>query len=226
MGNSLPFADRTSVRPLTAPGRYEPGPGSKDAYRCVVIENLPVAVSMEEILPMLGGETDSAFLLDTAPITGFQSALVIFLQQSDAENFAHTFRDGLPLGPTRAKVTPVSTPTAPLPVLHQRLVDKMGYTRTVRVSGTLPTLKRMVRHHLSRDCYYLSVENIAEVIGAEEVHIRFRSIKACVQAYSDLRTHPRFMDCQFEFLKHWQIQTVSVASTSEELANGNLPKDS
>ncbi|PKY04691.1 hypothetical protein P168DRAFT_326492 [Aspergillus campestris IBT 28561] len=226
MENSLPFADRTSVRPLTAPGRYEPEPGTKDAYRCVVIEKLPVAISMEEILPLLGGETDSAFLLDTVPITGFQSALVIFLQQSDAEKFACTFKDGLPLGPVRAKVVPVSTPTSPLSVLHQRLVDKMGYTRTVRVSGTHPAVKRMVRHYLSLDYYYLLVENIAEVIGADEVHIRFRSIKGCVQAYSDLRTHPRFMDCQFEFLKHWQLETASVAFTSSDLANGSLPEGS
>ncbi|OOF95853.1 hypothetical protein ASPCADRAFT_168573 [Aspergillus carbonarius ITEM 5010] len=181
--------------------RYLPAKDERDVYRAITIENLPSDVTMKQVLPLIHGEIYSAHLLDTVPITGYSTAFVTFVSQTDTLSFLKSSGGQLVVGAAQARVTLVPTPTYPMTAAMTRLVRNEGCTRCVCVSGLRETLKREVHRVLGKSPHTNYVERIedGEVVG--EVNIRFHSIKVAIAAHGLLKSHPSFGVCKFRFLK-------------------------
>ncbi|KAL1975453.1 hypothetical protein VTN31DRAFT_3845 [Thermomyces dupontii] len=68
--------------------RYIPPPEESDVYRTVKIENLPANATMDQVLGQVCyGDVYSAHLLNTAGITGYHTAIIVFLSQREAIDF-------------------------------------------------------------------------------------------------------------------------------------------
>ncbi|KAE8356666.1 hypothetical protein BDV28DRAFT_126707 [Aspergillus coremiiformis] len=189
--------------------RYMPAKGDRNVHRTVRIENIPSTLALNDILPAVSGEIFSARLADTTPITGYLTAIVTFIWQSDAERFAQASKDGISFGPEAAKVVPVNTPTYPISAELKRLVLKEGYTRCLCVSNLRETLKNEVRRVMGKSIHYNYIETIEDGQVLGETYIRFHSINAAAAAYDLLRNHPCFTECTFRFLRKAIYGTVS-----------------
>ncbi|PWY94961.1 hypothetical protein BO94DRAFT_507774 [Aspergillus sclerotioniger CBS 115572] len=181
--------------------RYLPAKHERDVYRAITIENLPSDVTMKQVLPLIYGEIYSAHLLDTVPITGYSTAIVTFVSQTDTLSFLKSSGGELMVGAAQAKVTLVATPTYPMTATMTRLVQDEGYTRCVCVSGLRESLQQEVHRVLRKSPHTNYVERIedGEVVG--DVNIWFHSIKVAIAAHGLLKSHPSFAGCKFRFLE-------------------------
>ncbi|PYI03843.1 hypothetical protein BO78DRAFT_451305 [Aspergillus sclerotiicarbonarius CBS 121057] len=181
--------------------RYMPTKHERDVYRAISIEKLPSDVTMKHVLPLINGEIYSAHLLDTVPITGYSTAIVTFVSQTDTLSFLRSSGGKLAVGAAQAKVTLVPTPTYPMTAAMRRLVRDEGYTRCVCISGLRETLKKEVHRVLSRSPCINYLERIEDGGVVGEVNIRFHSIKMAIAAHGLLKSHPSFASCKFRFLE-------------------------
>ncbi|KAE8381130.1 hypothetical protein BDV26DRAFT_289834 [Aspergillus bertholletiae] len=181
--------------------RYVPAKGDRNAYRTIRIENLPPTITLKDILPAVSGEIFSACLTDTTHIVGSNTAIIMFVWQSDAVRFAQASRSGMHIGPIVAKVVPVNTPTYPMSAELKRLIFKEGYTRCLCVSNLRESLRREVRRVMGKSSHCEYIERIEDGLVLGETYIRFYSIKAAAAACDHLRNHPYFTKCAFRYLK-------------------------
>ncbi|RAL02466.1 uncharacterized protein BO80DRAFT_472505 [Aspergillus ibericus CBS 121593] len=181
--------------------RYIPAKHERDVYRAITIEKLPSDVTMKQILPLIDGEIYSAHLLDTVPITGYSTALVTFVSQTDTLRFLQSSGGKLTVGAAQAKVTLVPTPTYPMSAGMARLVRDGGNTRCICVSGLRETLKGELHRVLGKSPYINYLECMEDGGVAGEVNIQFHSIKMAIAAHAMLKCHPNFSGCKFRFLE-------------------------
>ncbi|KAL4802815.1 hypothetical protein BDV18DRAFT_163775 [Aspergillus unguis] len=182
--------------------RYIPSVSDNEVYRTIRIEELPKEVQLNQILPLIAGEIYCARLTDTSTITGHNTALITFVTQEDAINFVSAVaakKIAEPLG----KVVPVHTPTYPIPADTERLILDEGYTRTIGIFHSRPTLRMEIARALGNphQSHILQLESINDGPGIGEVSIRMLSVKAAAAAFEWLRRNPALSKCQFRFLK-------------------------
>ncbi|KAL4936293.1 hypothetical protein BDV06DRAFT_228030 [Aspergillus oleicola] len=182
--------------------RYIPTVSDRDVYRTIRIEELPPDHKLCQILPSVAGEIYSAHLADTSAITGYNTAMVIFINQEDAFKFVSGVANKvytLPYG----KIVPVHTPTYPMPADTERLIKQKGYTRTIGIFHTKPTLKMELTRVLTNPYlrYAMQLESIDDGPAYGEVDVKMFSVKAAATVFEWLRTHPTLGQCHFRFLK-------------------------
>ncbi|KAL1963535.1 hypothetical protein VTN77DRAFT_8116 [Rasamsonia byssochlamydoides] len=182
--------------------RYQPKPGETNVYRTVKIEELPLDVRMDQVLGQVCcGDVFSARLLNTKEITGYHTAIVIFLQQRQAENFArYAAKEGIFIGNTRLKVTVINTPTYPMTAKMETLVWKEGYTRCVALYNFRPELIEILQFVIQRSICNDYIECIEDGWNENEICLRFHSIKIAATAYDLLKGHPGFHECRINFV--------------------------
>ncbi|RMJ28629.1 hypothetical protein PHISP_00486 [Aspergillus sp. HF37] len=80
--------------------RYIPGAGDVNLYRTVKVEQLPGTTTVAQVLAKVHKEVYSACLSDTSAITGWYTAVVVFVSQRDALEFVFSNMSGLRIGRT------------------------------------------------------------------------------------------------------------------------------
>ncbi|KAL4929190.1 fungal specific transcription factor domain-containing protein [Aspergillus undulatus] len=182
--------------------RYIPSISDRDVYRTIRIDELPPDRSLSQILPLVVGEIYSARLADTSAITGYNTAMIIFVTQEEALKFVVGVKTKvypLPFG----KLVPVHTPTYPIPADTERLIKRDGYTRTIGIFHTKPTLKMELTRVLTNPYlkYAMQLEGIEDGPAHGEVDVKMISVKGAAMVFEWLRKHPTLGQCQFRFLK-------------------------
>ncbi|THV55327.1 hypothetical protein BGAL_0010g00460 [Botrytis galanthina] len=129
---------------------YVPGPGDGDFLRGVHIGGIPEGMCLRDVLTRVrGGRIYSAVLLDTMKLTGSKSALVMFINQEDAEAYVeYANAHPIALGATdlsgenvaQAIVTHIHTPTYPFSPGKFRTIFELNRTRILTIPNFPPTL--------------------------------------------------------------------------------------
>ena len=187
--------------------RYIPSMTETNIYRTVTIGNLPANITLSQVLLNVFGEVYSARLFDTKAITGYNTAIVIFLLESEARDFVENAGEGLHVGSALATAALVNTPTYPMPAEMDHLVNK-GYSRCLVVSEVSATIQKDICGVLNRSAYHSYIEGIKAGPSAGQVTIRFHCIKSAVAVLSLLQGHPSFRKCSVSFLKKSQGKWV------------------
>ena len=183
--------------------RYLPNNRETNYLRCVRIENLPDGVKLQEVLAQIcGGAVFSAQLLNTVPISGYHTALVVFVRQSAAETFTqYAKNNGIWFKGLRAVVAMVNTPTYPMPRKYEHLLSQ-GYSRCLVINHATPDLVDRL-HSVLNDCRGCSdfIEHCEEDFETADgsIKIRFHAVKNSMVAYELLTKHPAFKHCRFSF---------------------------
>ncbi|KAL4952176.1 hypothetical protein BDW69DRAFT_185693 [Aspergillus filifer] len=182
--------------------RYIPSVSDLDVYRTIRIDEFPPDKKLGQILPSIVGEIYSARLAETSAITGYNTAMITFVTQEDALKFVIGVTNKvytLPFG----KLMPVHTPTYPMPADTERLIKQKGYTRTIGVFHTRPTLKMELTRVLTNPYlrYAMQLESISDGPAYGEVDVKMLSVKGAATVFDWLRTHPTLGQCHFRFLK-------------------------
>lgn len=179
--------------------RYVPGPGEKNAFRTVKIENLPLDIDMNTLLNQVcGGEILVARLLNTSNITGHHTALVTFVQQRQSEAFVeYAAKYGISFGNDKVSVKMLETPTYPMSLEMEKMIFDEGYTRCV------------VIRDFEEDLYEQLVSLIIESVCGNEIEevkpeqdvvtIQFHSIKMAAVAFELIRGRRSFSGCRLDF---------------------------
>ncbi|KAL6237156.1 hypothetical protein BDW75DRAFT_238613 [Aspergillus navahoensis] len=182
--------------------RYIPSISDTNVYRTIRIEEIPLDKSLSHILPLIVGEIYSARLADTHRITGYNTAMIIFVTEEDAANFVAGAADRtyvLPFG----RVIPVHTPTYPMPADTEKLIVEQGCTRILGIFHRRPTLKREITRAMTSpyQSHILQLESIVDGPGIGEVSVKMLSVKAATVVFDWLRNHPTLGKCHFRFLR-------------------------
>lgn len=182
--------------------RYKPEPGESNVYRTVKIEELPLDVRMDQVLGQVCcGDVFSAQLLNTKEITGYHTAIVIFLQQRQAENFArYAVTEGIFINGTRLKVTVLDTPTYPMSAELETLIWHEGYTRCVALYNFREELMEVLQFVIQHSICGNYIECIEDGWNKNEICLRFHSIKIAAKAFDLLTAHPSFLECRIDFV--------------------------
>lgn len=166
--------------------RYVPRLYEQDVYRTVAIAGLPLSITMKALLEKVrGGMLVDAKLLDTAKITGSNTALVTFLHERSAMAFEdHAKRHPITVSKIVTRVAVVPTPTWPIPINLRTGIEEYGRTRCFEVHNiprniSLPTL----RQELTASPVMKSDSLECMRLGADRVlGLRFSSIIAAGQS--------------------------------------------
>ncbi|KAL4791373.1 hypothetical protein BDV19DRAFT_370499 [Aspergillus venezuelensis] len=182
--------------------RYIPSVSDCDVYRTIRIDELHPDQKLDQILPFIAGEIYSARLAETSAITGYNTAMITFVTQEDALKFVVGVANKvytLPFG----KLMPVHTPTYPMPADTERQIKQKGYTRTIGVFHTRPTLKMELTRVLTNPYlrYAMQLESISDGPAYGEVDVKMLSVKGAATVFDWLRTHPTLGQCHLRFLK-------------------------
>lgn len=176
--------------------RYVPPLDADNVYRAIVIEDLPLHVTLDQILPQIrGGQIYCASLLDTTPrvLTGSPTAMITFVNQDGALAFLRRIaREGFYVGITRVRVRPVRTPTYLMSASMQNEVLRNGRTRCLVVNSRNPTIKKTLHGVLAKSSFSTHVECFGERDGEGVVTVRFHSIKVAMRAYEHLMSQKIF----------------------------------
>lgn len=175
--------------------RYMPKSGEENAFRTVVIENLPDTITLNQILTRIrGGAILSATLTDTRTISGSHTALIIFLHDRGALNFLYRVaREGFYIGFSPSQVRPVPTPTYRTATDLETQIRRLGHSRVLVVRTPYVKEAREGIHHVlgqSRLRHYVECFGERDLKG--EVTVRFHSIKMAMVAYLALVRDPKF----------------------------------
>jgi hypothetical protein len=170
--------------------RYVPPLDADNVYRAVVIEDLPLHVALDQILPRIcGGQIYSASLFNTSPVTltGSPTAMITFVNQDGALAFLQRVaREGFYVGFAVARVRPVSTPTYLMSDSMENGILRGGRTRCLVISSRHPMIKKSVYNVLTKSSFSTHVECFGEHNGEGVVTVRFHSIKVAMLAYEFL----------------------------------------
>ena len=172
---------------------YEPPTSEPNPFKMVSIMNLPIEISLEELMGKIrGGTVVSCNLLDTKSITGRFSALVRFLHGHEAlayDEFAAAhpiiFR-GL-----RAHVTIVKTPSYPLSMPHTKAILNHHHTRCLEVVNFPPNIPRA---RLNHDLHPQAIEHMHKRTDGI-LEMRFSSIDHAGRAFGVLNTFREYRQC-------------------------------
>lgn len=184
--------------------RYSPSPADEgNAFRTITIEDLPLSTTMDQVLEALrGGKVYSAHLLNTGFMTGYHTAIIVFLYQSHAEEVARCASEsGFFVGGKRAKVSVLNTPTYPMSAEMERLIFEEGFTRCVALDNfDHETMTEKLYAVLKSSICWDYLECIEHGYDKKAICIRFHCIKAAAKAFELLRVHFHFRKCKVEFV--------------------------
>lgn len=182
--------------------RYIPGPAQGNSFRTVKIEDLPLSTTMDQVLEAIrGGDVFSAQLLNTGFLTGYHTAIVVFLYQNQAVDFAdRARRSGFFIRGKRAKVSVLNTPTYPMSAEMERLIFEEGSTRCVALYNFDRSLVENLYAVLRGSVCWDYLECIEHGYEQNAICIRFHCIKIAAVAYELLRAHAAFRRCKVEFV--------------------------
>lgn len=179
--------------------RYIPGAGDLNLYRTVKVEQLPGTATVAQVLAKVHGEVYSACLSDTSAITGWYTAVVVFVSQRDALEFVFSNVSGLRIEGTVAKPSLVCTPTYPMSAEMRKLIAIRGHTRCIAISHITGHQVVLLNKVLDQSACRLYVESRDEAAGT--FYIRFHTIKMASMAYALLNGHPHLAGCEISFYK-------------------------
>ncbi|KAH3335001.1 hypothetical protein KXW81_003999 [Aspergillus fumigatus] len=181
--------------------RYIPDGRESNVFRTVRIERLASNVTLNQVLPSVPGEIYSASLCNTSPITGYNTAIVVFVLEKDALDFVQKSKEGLPLGFCVASVFLVNTPTYPMTFQMSQFIFHQGYTRCLVISHLRRSLRGEIHRVLKRSAYYNYIESVEEGPVVGDIYVRFYSVKMAAEAYDLFQGHQSFERCSTKFLK-------------------------
>ncbi|KAF7178468.1 hypothetical protein CNMCM7691_007164 [Aspergillus felis] len=181
--------------------RYIPAGRESNVFRTVRIEKLASNMTLSKVLPSVSGEIYSASLCTTSPITGYNTAIIVFVLEKDALDFLRKSKEGLPLGFCVANVALVHTPTYPMTSQMSHNIFHQGYTRCLVISNLRRSLKEEIYRVLKRSAYYNYIESVEEGQVVGDIYVRFYSIKMAAAAYDLFQGHPSFERCSIKFLR-------------------------
>ena len=170
---------------------YNPPTSALNVYRTVLIDNLPIGVTLTKVLGLITtGTLISAHLLDTRSITKSMTVYLVFLEEDSATALVKT-QSGSPFifHNRPARVMLLRTPTPPLrPLLHHGIFNE-GWTRCVAITNapknfTPELCKSMIsRAPLKRDW----IVNINMRAKDAAIVIHFETLEAAEWALQTLR---------------------------------------
>lgn len=170
---------------------YNPPVSAINVYRTILIDNLPIGVTLTDVLGLVTtGTLISAHLLDTRSITKSMTVYLVFLEEDSATALVNT-QSGSPFifCNRPARVMLLRTPTPPLrPLLHHGIFNE-GWTRCVAITnapkGFTPELcKSMIsRAPLKRDW----IVNMKMRTKDAAIVIHFETLEAAEWALQRLR---------------------------------------
>ncbi|KAI4209982.1 MAG: hypothetical protein LQ351_007146 [Letrouitia transgressa] len=184
--------------------RFQPTPTMHNLYRTVIVDRLPRSITLTPLLEQVqGGPVYSVKLLETFSITGFSSALIVFVFQQSATRFLRQAQKRpLIFNDIPAKVSLVTTPTWPMPESHYRAILDHLQTRclVVRNFPRGVSLKEFVEdlHACSR-----IMERWIERLWLREdwiLELRFSSFPSAYQAYGIFTNSAKYTMCDVKFV--------------------------
>ena len=170
---------------------YNPPASALNVYRTVLIDNLPIGVTLTEVLELVTtGTLISAHLLDTRSITKSMTVYLVFLEEDSATALVNTQSSSPFIFYNRpARVMLLRTPTPPLrPLLHHGIFNE-GWTRCVAITNapksfTPELCKSMIsRAPLKRDW----IVNMKMRAKDAAIVIHFETLEAAEWALRRLR---------------------------------------
>lgn len=181
--------------------RYVPPPKAGDVFRTVKIEDLPANVTMSQVLGQVCyGNVYSAHLLNTVRITGYHTAIIVFLFQKEAiDFFKHAKSAGVYVNGVRVRSRIINTPTYPIPHDLRERILHWKCTRCLSMSNVTPEIRACLQDILKRSICKRYIECLQECSERGELVIRFHSIKMASQAYDLLARAPIFKGCHLRF---------------------------
>lgn len=203
---------------------YTPTPEEKNTRRTVIIDNLPVGITLSEVLDHVhGGALFSADLLDTSAISASMTVMLVFVYQNCARDFTASAKaNPLVFSERTANVTHLSSHTWPVPVWLQRPIFVNEYTRCI-VMRDVPghvtpfILEAKLRLHQEIETHWVqSVQRLPD----RSMQVVFESIRAAARAFVFLTCHAMFRTCRISFAKDPCDRAAKVADEKKEQGEG------
>ncbi|KAM0794336.1 hypothetical protein BDR22DRAFT_711242 [Usnea florida] len=200
---------RAGARDVACPGFFKhgihfvPRPTEHDFYRTVIISGLPLSVTMEALLENVrGGMVIDAKLLDTAGLTGSNTALVTFLHEHSALAFEdHAKKHRIVFNNVFAQVAVVPTPTWPIAIDLQISIEE-GRTRCLEIHGLPPNISLLkLRQELTKSPVMKSTSLEYMKLGADGVlELHFSSIRAAEHSSAIFRKTLHYRGCTIQYV--------------------------
>lgn len=184
--------------------RYVPKDYEQNIYRTVAISGLSPSVTMETLLEKVrGGMLVDAKLLDTAKITGSNTALVTFLYERSALEYEdHAQQHPIAFGNALARIAVVPTPTWPMPFYLRSGIEELGHTRCFEMHNvprdiSLPAVRQVstsspIMKSDSLECMRLGDDGVLE--------LRFSSIRAAAYSSALFSKTFRYQGCTIKYV--------------------------
>ena len=183
---------------------YVPKFYEQDTYRTVAISGLSPSVTMKSLLEKVrGGMVVDAKLLDTAKITGSQTALVTFLHEYSAMAYEeHARQHPVAFSNAVAQISVVPTPTWPMPFTLRSGIEKSEHTRCFEVHNFPRNISlTAVRQELTSSPVMKSNSLECVRLGTDGVlGLRFSSIRAAVRASAMFSKALRYRGCTVKYI--------------------------
>ena len=184
--------------------RYIPKLNEHNLYRTVAISGILPSVTMKALLEKVrGGIIVDAKILDTAKITGSNTALVTFLYECSAVAYEeHARQHPIAFSNVFARIAVVSTPTWPMPDSLRLGIEEFGHTRCLEVHNipsyiSLPAVREELRSSPvmksdSIEWMRLSADGV--------LRLRFSYIRAAVHSSGFFIKASRYRGCTFKYI--------------------------
>lgn len=182
---------------------FKRGKSRAQDYRTIMIEKIPFASSLFDIIPAIQGDRIiSGQILQTTTLTGSLTARIIFREQKYALEFINsTLSNPLSFNGLAACVYLVATPTWP----HSPAIDAMGFTQASSRCVIIRKVPLDLTVHAIRfwleagDCTNVETPPMVEKSDTE-ITIWFASEAAASRGFYILSKNHSFRDLEIVFL--------------------------
>lgn len=181
--------------------RYIPGNGEDSVFRMVTIENITVPSTLRRILPTIRGEIYSVRLMDTRAITGYYTAMIVFVWQRDAIHFVCSApRSRLSVGSDEeVKLGLINTPTYPMPDELANRIYNRSYTRFLGLFNITDAVMTLLNQNIKGLVQYGDIDCMER--HGDEVRFRLNSIRAAAKLHDIVKREYGLNHCKIVFYK-------------------------
>lgn len=180
--------------------RYLPGDDEHGDFRTVAIRNITLHSTLRRILPTIRGDIYSVRLMDTRPITGYYTAIIVFVWQSDAMKFLCSAPNSrLRVGLDEVKLGLVNTPTYPIPAELADCIYNKGYTRFLGLPNISDAMMDLLSEKIQPLALYGDIDCMER--HGDEVYFCFNSVKAAAALCDILKSQYGLNHCKIIFYK-------------------------